>query len=211
LQVATDSVFSLLVVNDSTIQDTSRQIGPLADTTKYYWRVRPLNQQGAGPFTAARSFSTALSSTAYHLMKSWNLISLPLNVEDGRTIIVFPSAVSPAFVHDPSTGYEAKDTLLPGVGYWVKFAESTTVGITGSVRPIDTIDVVAGWNMIGSLSTPVHVDSVIQEPQGIIISDYFDYGGIYQSVTVLEPARGYWVKSGAPGRIILHAEGIIRR
>ncbi len=40
LQISTDSLFSSSTVNDSTLTDTTKSIGSLANGTKYYWRVR---------------------------------------------------------------------------------------------------------------------------------------------------------------------------
>ncbi len=205
LQVATDSLFSSFIVNDSTIQDTSQQIGPLAYSTTYYWRVRALNDFGASTFTDAQTFTTAMYSASYYVMKGWNLISLPLDVEDGRVTTLFLSAISQAFRYNPSTGYETEDTLKPRVGYWIKFADSLTVAISGIQRFNDTIDVVAGWNLIGTLSEPVAVDSIIQQPSGILISNFFEYVGSYQKAFILMPSKGYWVKAGAAGKIILRA------
>ena len=42
-QVAFDSTFAHMVYNDSTITVPSRQIGPLLDSTWYYWRVNAKN------------------------------------------------------------------------------------------------------------------------------------------------------------------------
>ncbi len=58
LQVATDSSFSSLVVNDSTLTVTWTSVGPLASGTVHYWRVRARNSVGAGPWTSVWQFTT---------------------------------------------------------------------------------------------------------------------------------------------------------
>ncbi|HTK82319.1 MAG TPA: PQQ-dependent sugar dehydrogenase [Bacteroidota bacterium] len=203
LEVATDSAFTSFFLNDSTILDTVRQVGPLANATKYYWRVRALNDNGGSVFTASRSFTTAAYSAAYHVMQGWNLFSLPLEVADSRLSAVLPPAISGAFRYDPVSGYQMTDTLIPGTGYWIKFGDSTTVSIVGDPRGTDTVDVVPGWNLIGVLSGPVAVDSIIQIPSGILLSSFFEYQGAYQKVPVLSPSKGYWVRAGGAGQIIL--------
>ena len=49
-------------------------------------------------------------------------------------------------------GYQEQDTLQNGSGFWLKFAAAETVLVQGEVIFKDTIEVQAGWNIIGSLS-----------------------------------------------------------
>ena len=60
LQVSLDPTFVTPVLDDTSITDTLRQIGPLAGLTKYYWRVSGVNIGGASPFTSAWTFTTAI-------------------------------------------------------------------------------------------------------------------------------------------------------
>jgi hypothetical protein len=57
-QVALDPTFTNIVVNDTSLTDTSRAIGPLADNTVYYWRVRARSSTLGGPFSSVWSFTT---------------------------------------------------------------------------------------------------------------------------------------------------------
>jgi hypothetical protein len=58
LQIATDQSFtpSSLVVNDSTIVDTSYVPSPLTNCRLYYWHLQAKNAAGVSSYTAARSF-----------------------------------------------------------------------------------------------------------------------------------------------------------
>jgi hypothetical protein len=58
MQLATDSLFSAIVVNDSTLTDTSRAVSGLLSTTLYYWRANARNSFGTSAFSAFRGFST---------------------------------------------------------------------------------------------------------------------------------------------------------
>ncbi|HXF99408.1 MAG TPA: FlgD immunoglobulin-like domain containing protein [Bacteroidota bacterium] len=59
VQVATDPNFTNLVVNDSTVTTTQRQVGPLASSTTYFWRVRVASSPGGpSPFSPPRRFTT---------------------------------------------------------------------------------------------------------------------------------------------------------
>jgi photosystem II stability/assembly factor-like uncharacterized protein len=63
-QVATDAQFSNIVVEDTSLTDTSRAIGPLSDNTLYYWRVRGRNNTLEGPFSLVGYFRTVGSPPA---------------------------------------------------------------------------------------------------------------------------------------------------
>lgn len=115
--------------------------------------------------------------------------------------LLFPTATSKAFSFD--NGYMPDDTLDNGVAYWLKFANSQSVGIDGDTVASDTIPVVAGWNMVGSITPPVPTSGIIQQPTGNIVSSYFGFTAGYAATTTLEPARGYWVKANGPGSLIL--------
>jgi hypothetical protein len=57
LQISTTPGFDDPVVDDSTIADTSKQIGSLAPGQKYYWRVFARNSVGCSDPSPARSFT----------------------------------------------------------------------------------------------------------------------------------------------------------
>ena len=61
LQLSTSSSFSPLLVDDTTLTTTSRQVGPLAYSTTYYWRVSATSAGGTSPFSQTFSFSTVPS------------------------------------------------------------------------------------------------------------------------------------------------------
>jgi len=153
---------------------------------------------------AFRIVYSSENSVTATLQGGWNVVSLPVTVSDRRTTSVFPSATSSAFAFTP-TGYVSKDTLDYGVGYWLKFASTQVVTLTGDLTTEDTIDVVLGWNIIGSISYDVPVDSIIQIPSGIVQSSYFGYqpSSGYGAATMVEPMKGYWVKVSQNGQLIL--------
>jgi large repetitive protein len=68
LQIARDSLFQLLVLNDSTVTSPSRTISPPLDgLTRYFWRVRAFNIGGSTAFTIPRSFTTIIGTPALTL------------------------------------------------------------------------------------------------------------------------------------------------
>ncbi len=63
LQVSTDETFATgVVVNDSTLTDTSKTMAGLANSTKYYWRVNAKNTAGTGVYSATWAFTTIVAN-----------------------------------------------------------------------------------------------------------------------------------------------------
>jgi hypothetical protein len=58
LQVSTSSTFATLLVDDSTIATTSRQVTGLAGNTTYFWRVSATNAGGTSAWSLQWSFAT---------------------------------------------------------------------------------------------------------------------------------------------------------
>ncbi|MBI1805897.1 MAG: choice-of-anchor B family protein [Ignavibacteria bacterium] len=148
---------------------------------------------GDPPLTATVSSS---------VVSDWNLVSLPVGVADGRTAVVYPSATSHAFAFEGSA-YTIKDTLDPGVGYWVKFGSPTSITLTGSPIRRDTVDVQVGWNIIGSITSRINVAAVKSIPTGIVTSSYYGFNGSYVASSTIEPGEAYWVKTSQAGKLVL--------
>lgn len=64
LQVAADTAFATLIMEDSTITSTSRLVGTLSNASTYHWRVRAKNAGGTTAYTTARRFTTIVSAPA---------------------------------------------------------------------------------------------------------------------------------------------------
>ncbi|MBI4547349.1 MAG: VCBS repeat-containing protein [Ignavibacteriae bacterium] len=137
----------------------------------------------------------------FHAMRRWNIISLPMNPSDSRKSQVYPNAISDAYAYQD--GYKIEDSLKVGVGYWLKFDQDQIINITGFPISQETVDVAEGWNIIGSISVPVAVSSLISVPSGIVTSNFFGYSGGYFLADTIYPGKGYWVKSSQAGSIIL--------
>ncbi len=75
VQLATDTAFSNLIINDSTVTSTSKAVGPLANNTVYYWRVNAKNSTGVSAFTSAFSFTTIAGVTGVS-------VNIPITVTD---------------------------------------------------------------------------------------------------------------------------------
>ncbi len=131
----------------------------------------------------------------------WNLLSLPVGPPESDTRTLYPGSVSSAFVYDGS--YIARDTLAPGLGFWLNFESSMWVYITGRRITHDSIPLVPGWNLIGPPTVPMGVSTVSTRPPGILSSNFFGFDGQYVPVNTLQPGYGYWIRASEPGALIL--------
>ena len=149
---------------------------------------------------AAAAISVALDA-------GWNMISVPLTLGDYRKTILFPTVTSNVFAYTPQ-GYLSVDTLRNGVGYWIKLIRPQSAEYYGWSFDHDTIDVVLGWNLIGSVSRPVAVDQIASLPGGMITSQIYGYTSTgYFGTDSLRPGLGYWVKVNQNGKLLLSANG----
>lgn len=205
VQVSTDSLFNGTIVDDSSVVDHSWQIGPLANETTYYWRVRTKKNGIFSAWSPTWHFTTAQYTLTLVTMGGWNLLSVPVDREDYRFRELFPEAVSSAFMYRSS--YVRCDTLATGIGYWVRFNSPLVVSLTGDRILTDTLSVAKGWNIVGSIGDTVPVQSIVTVPVNLISSPFFEFDGSYHVVDSLLPGKGYWMKARGPGSLILVASG----
>lgn len=125
----------------------------------------------------------------------WNMVSMPvLRGSYALSSISYPSGYYYA------GSYVATDSLLPGRGAWVKFPSAGNQLIVGTSMPATSIDVMNGWNMIGS------VDHSVSAPGGGSISaPVYAYSTTtgYTVASSIEPGKGYWLKSNGAATITL--------
>ncbi len=138
------------------------------------------------------------------LAANWNLISNPVTspIPGDSMRQLFPTSVFP-YAFEFSGGYVQRHRLENGKGYWGRFPAATTSTITGLPHTRDSIDVLAGWNMVGTISNPVDTSTIVSIPAGLRASPWFGFNGGYVPVTQLLPGQAYWVRSSAAGMFVL--------
>jgi hypothetical protein len=138
----------------------------------------------------------------------WNLISVPVEVQDFRKVTLFPTASTAAYGFAAGR-YAAQDTLENGQGYWLKFTEEQIVPVFGAPLLYHLVDVQAGWNLIGSVSEGVSAAGV-HALGTTILTPFYGYGPSgYGAATLISPGHGYWVKVGADGGLLLATGGTV--
>ncbi|MBI1806905.1 MAG: T9SS type A sorting domain-containing protein [Ignavibacteria bacterium] len=143
----------------------------------------------------------ASTVSGYSVPQGWNLISLPLIVNDNRPSSLYPTSTSNAIGYNGS--YFPEESLKHGIGYWLKFPYAQTLWLAGTPFSLDTISVTGGWNIIGSISYPVAANAVSTIPFGILSSFIFGYRRGNIITDTIQPGGGYWVQTSGPGKIIL--------
>jgi hypothetical protein len=155
----------------------------------------------SGDISGVDALLGATQTFSLEVLNSWNMVSVPAMVGDYSRAALYPTSASEAFAYE--AGYVVRSTLADGKGYWLKFSGDQSIVITGSEKTLDSIPVAVGWNMIGSISSPVPVDSITSDPGGIVTSRFFGYNGGYVVSASIEPGKAYWVKSSQIGKLIL--------
>ena len=135
------------------------------------------------------------------VQEGWNLVSVPVWMDPTPKQWLYPNSVSRAFTYN--NGYQIRDSLTVGPGYWLKYDLGQMESYGGGFIDRDTIDVRKGWNLVGSITSPVSVGSISSIPGGIVTSRFFGYRGSYQIADSIRPGEGYWVKTDQNGRIVL--------
>ncbi|NUM71580.1 MAG: fibronectin type III domain-containing protein, partial [Ignavibacteriaceae bacterium] len=80
LQVSDNANFTTLIVNDSTITDTSKTLTALTNYTQYYWRVKAYNIGGESDWSTVFNFKTLGNPYASNLIEPANQsVNQPVN------------------------------------------------------------------------------------------------------------------------------------
>jgi hypothetical protein len=85
----------------------------------------------------------------------------------------------------------------------MKFDAAKNVQALDNLLDSVTIDVHPGWNLIGTISTPLPAQQVITVPPDNLCSDFFKFQDGYCRADTLLPGRGYWIHVKEEGQLIL--------
>jgi hypothetical protein len=182
----------------------------LNDDGSFYgcWGAFPFTSNGfvyasdlEGYLTVLQFHQPQIEVTVNHQL-DWNLVGLPVDVNDPFHLSVFPDALE-GTLYSFNGGYIQENDLISGLGYWLRFLIEGTTEISG--LPIDslTIPLMNEWNLISSISTTISLLN-IDDPDGLIISGtLYEFNDGYVQVETLEPGKGYWIRSSGEGGIII--------
>jgi aminopeptidase N len=155
------------------------------------------------PFTMNITGHGVKSTLSYDIDARWNILSLAAEAADPAVTTIFPAATSQAFAYSPDSGYVHRTALIPGPGYWLKFPAHQILPLNGLPVEHESLAVHQGWNLIGSISTPLPDSRLSTIPPGIIASHLFGYHSSYAIADTIIPGKGYWIKTSQSGTLIL--------
>ena len=221
-QISLNSAFTVLVVNDSTITDTSTEVSNLAYNANYFWRVRALGTGGVSDYTPARSFSTPselsfvnsivhtfptdpTSSTDYRLIgfpgSDTLVVKNIFQGTQGEDYRVFRDNGGVPPDHLDELG--ADSLLNTGEGYWVVAKGQLSFSQTVTMPKLDTlgfssVKLDTGWNIITNpFDVPVSVASTALANHDTFATfwDYTGATGFTDATQVLKPFAGYYYEN----------------
>lgn len=136
-------------------------------------------------------------------VESWNLVGLPLEVVDASYNILFPESIE-GTLYSFSDGYNSETSLVYGNGYWLRFNEAGSSTIIGIQLNEITISLIEGWNLISGITFPVDSNSIVDNAGIIVSGTLFEFSpGGYSNAEIIEPGKGYWVRTNGSGSITL--------
>lgn len=233
LQVAVDSLFNAIVMFDSTLTDTTRQVNSLANSTRYFWRVRARNGAGSGPFSTAWSFRTLPSVPAmpalllpvngsaenppnlafvWHSDPDAEFYHLQISIDSlfGTTLL------SDSALTDTTRG----SVVLPAgsILFWrVRAKNVAGIGAWSQVWSFATANqvtrqyaVTSGWNMLSVPLVSADMRKSSLYPNASSAAFAFVQGQGYLPTDTLVNGAGYWVKFPGAGNITLTGSVITR-
>ena len=164
LQVSANSSFSILVLNQSGITTTTRQVITLNPLSIYYWKVNAANSAGTSAWSSEWSFTTTGPSPAVPLLSS------PAN---GSTISSSPLSLS-WIVSSGATGYTLQvslDSLFTSFAYnqdGLTTLSQQVTGLTAStyywrVRA-SNYNGPSGWSTVWSVKTAAPTAPALSSP-----------------------------------------------
>ena len=140
-----------------------------------------------------------MTLTVDHLI-DWNMVGLPLVVEDGNVLTIFPDAID-GTLYSFGVSYIQEETLENGKGYWLRFDDLGSSDINGGEITSLTMSMNEGWNLISGISSTIELENILDPLEIIIEGTLFGYNGSYLYTDNLVPGEGYWLRTYDAGDI----------
>ncbi|MEE1578191.1 MAG: VCBS repeat-containing protein, partial [Deltaproteobacteria bacterium] len=165
-------------------------------TAEGYWNVYRGNLDRNG------FYQTSGGGMEISHIADWNLVGLPLNVEDASVLTLFPESIEGTLFSFEGS-YVQEDMLVPGTGYCLRFESGGTTVLTGTAINSLVLELAEGWNLISGISSAVSVNDIGDSGEIIIPGTIYGYNGSYLQAETIEPGNGYWTRTDEAGSITI--------
>jgi hypothetical protein len=157
-----------------------------------------------GTATVSVMRSDGRDAVVIQLHAGWNLVSVPVTLDDMSVEEVFPAEAVVYWWDPEDSTYEEPAFVDTDRAYWVAVAQDEILDLRGvGVSPLESA-LLAGWNMVGSsYGGVVPVGELEDDPDGSIETNAIYWwdaaNGRYTLATAIEPGVGYWAIVSAEG------------
>ena len=133
--------------------------------------------------------------------QNWNLIGVPFESNS----FLCQGYVEGSLYSFENGSYvnEIVDNMSIGSGYWLRFEDDETCTFSGFPINETTLTLTDDWNLIGSISSFVNVNTIIDENNLIIPGTIYGFEESYFEAETIEPGYGYWLRSSGEGEITI--------
>ena len=188
-------------LESETIDVTFNSTGLLAG--EYSANISVTSNGGTGTIPVNMTVGESMETMDIEFLSNWNLVGLPLEVEDADYSTLFPESIE-GTLYSFNDGYNLETSLTQGAGYWLRFNEEGSTTLYGSPINELSIGLHEGWNLISGTTHSLNISNIQDQDELIVpgtIYGFTDTG--YLNSDILEPGKGYWLRSYEDGEIIL--------
>ncbi|MDP6685180.1 MAG: hypothetical protein QGH24_04495 [Candidatus Marinimicrobia bacterium] len=149
--------------------------------------------------------SAPTETVTYSVQQGWNLIGLPVEVENSSYQVLFPNTVE-GTLYSFNGGYITEEYFIPGTGYWLRFQLDESVIVSGTHINNLTINLFQEWNLISGLNQITNIENIYDPFNLIVPGTFYGFNNGYEEVFQLSPGESYWVRSTQLGVIHINFE-----
>ena len=157
-----------------------------------YWEANEDNNQASVGVETPRPSSIDLSLSA-----GWNMVSVPLILDDASVAAVFPGAAAVYTWRPEMKSYVTPESIEPDTGYWVAVTGATNYHIEGLAFTGYIAALSPGWHLLGSVDGgAVDLSQPKDAPADSVQPFAYHWNPVtkgYDMVTTVDPGLGCWV------------------
>ncbi|MHC1738937.1 MAG: T9SS type A sorting domain-containing protein [Ignavibacteriaceae bacterium] len=192
LIIATNSDFSDVVFNDSTITDTSKTlISALQNNKEYFWKVNAKNGSGTSGYSEVRNFTTIA-------VIGWANLQWPpaVNINQGDTVTVYARIWAEGITNVSGAG--------PGIQGWIGYnsTNNNPAGWTNWIPAVFNIDAGNNDEYMANIGATLPVGMYYYASRFQLNSGEYKYGGYNVG------GGGFWDSTNNVSGVLIIATGL---